>query len=93
MSGDQIAEGFMDENTRCEECGQFPPDHDPICPNNPALSVANPADVLKDLESRLSKLENSTTPDFEVIADLLAKIESVRSHVRPCGDENSSSGG
>ena len=38
--------------------------------------------LLKDLEKKLSKLENSTTPDFEVITELLAKIESVRSHVR-----------
>ncbi len=93
MSGDQIADGFMDENTRCEECGQFPPDHEPICPNNPALSAADPATVLEELEAKLAKLENSSTPDFEVITDLLAKIESVRSHVRPCAGENSSSGG
>ncbi len=91
--GDNIADGFMDENSRCEECGQFPPDHEPICPNNPDLNVSDPATVLKDLEARLSKLENSTTPDFEVIAELLAKIESVRSHVRPSRDESSSSGG
>ena len=88
MSGDNIAEGFIDENTRCEECGQFPPDHEPICPNNPALNASDPATVLKDLEAKLAELENSTTPDFEVITDLLSKIESVRSHVRPCaGDE------
>ncbi|KKM58363.1 hypothetical protein LCGC14_1549480, partial [marine sediment metagenome] len=28
--GDNIADGFMDENARCEECGMFPPDHDPV---------------------------------------------------------------
>ncbi len=88
MSGDNVADGFIDENTRCEECGQFPPDHEPICPNNPALSVADPATVLKDLEAKLAKLENSSTPDFEIIAELLAKIESVRSHVRPLGNGN-----
>jgi len=87
MMGDNVAEGFMDENARCAECGMFPPDHDPVCPNNPALSVRDPATVLKDLEDKLAKLENSTTPDFEVIAELLAKIESVRSHVRPVNDD------
>ena len=79
---DNIADGFLDENVRCEECGQFPPDHEPICPNNPALSVSDPATVLKELEEKLSKLENSTNPDFEVITELLSKIESVRSHIR-----------
>ncbi len=84
---DNISDGFMDENARCDECGQFSPDHEPICPNNPALSTRDPATVLKELEDKLAKLENSTAPDFEIIADLLAKIESVRSHVRPVDDD------
>jgi len=72
----------MDENSRCPECGMFPPDHDPVCPYNPALHAASPADVLRELEEKLRELECSDMPDFEAIADLLARIESVRSNVR-----------
>jgi hypothetical protein len=86
MSSDAIADGFMDESTRCPECGMFPPDHDEICPHNPALNISDPASVLKELEAKLLKLETSESPDFEVIGELLAKIESVRSHVRPSSD-------
>ena len=73
---------FHDENTRCIECGMFPPDHDQICPNNPALNTSDPATVLAELEARLSEMECLPNPDFEAIAELAAKIESVRSHIR-----------
>ena len=78
-----IHNAFQDENARCRECGQMPPDHDQICPNNPALNASDPCTVLAELEEKLSKLEASETPNFEAIAELAAKIESVRSHV-PC---------
>lgn len=87
MSDEAISDGFLDENSRCPECGNFPPDHDPICPYNPALNTSDPASVLKDLEAKLEKLEGSPTPDFDAITELITKIESVRSHVRPCGDK------
>ena len=77
-----IHDSFMDENARCLECGMFPPDHDPVCPNNPALHAVSPADALRDLEEKLRELEGSDMPDFEAIADLLARIESVKSNVR-----------
>lgn len=72
---------FMDEASRCHECGMFPPDHDPICPNNPALSQTLPADALKKLEDELRVLEAASEPDFEAIAELLTKIESLRSYI------------
>lgn len=83
-----IHNSFVDEDSRCPECGMFPPDHDPICPNNPALHSISPADALRELEEKLRKLESSEMPDFEAIADILARIESVRSNVRT--DEDSS---
>jgi len=86
-SGD-IHNSFIDENQRCPECGMFPPDHDPICPNNPALHSITPADALRELEEKLRELESSDMPDFEAITDILARIESVKSNVR--SDENSS---
>jgi len=79
---DNIHESFMDENSRCPECGMFPPDHDVICPHNPALNMSDPATVLADLEAQLKKLECSELPDFDAISELASKIESVRSHVR-----------
>jgi len=83
-----IHNSFIDEGSRCPECGMFPPDHDAICPNNPALHAVTPADVLRELEETLRELECSDMPDFEAIADVLARIESVRSNVRT--DDNSS---
>jgi hypothetical protein len=76
-----VHSAFHDENARCQECGQMPPDHDPICPYNPALNVSDPSTVLIELEAKLHDLECSDTPDFEAIAELATKIESVRSHV------------
>lgn len=73
---------FLDEKERCPECGQFPPDHDVICPYNPALNVADPSTVLAELEARLKKLECAELPDFDAIAEVAAQIESVRSHIR-----------
>ena len=77
-----IHNSFIDEGSRCPECGMFPPEHDDICPNNPALHAVTPADALKELEEKLMELEGSEMPDFEAIADVLARIESVKSNVR-----------
>lgn len=76
-----IHESFMDETQRCPECGMFPPDHDPVCPHNPMLRAVTPADVLMELQEKLKNLECSDEPDFEAIADLLNRIESVKSNV------------
>lgn len=73
---------FQDESSRCPECGMFPPEHDAVCPNNPSLHLVTPADALKELEERLKELESSDMPDFEEIADVLARIESVKSNIR-----------
>lgn len=59
----------------------FPPDHDIICPNNPALRQSDPATALKELVCKLNQLECSPTPDFEAIAEIAAKIESAKSYV------------
>jgi hypothetical protein len=82
ITGMSISEGFLNENERCKECGQFPPDHDPICPNNPALNVSNPEDVLAELLEKLAKAEEACEPDFARLTELLNRIESVRSHIR-----------
>jgi hypothetical protein len=78
-----VSMDFLNENERCPECGQFPPDHDVICPHNPELNVADPAAVLADLEAKLKELECSDCPDFNAIAEIVSQIESVKSHVRP----------
>jgi len=77
-----IHSSFKDESSRCPECGMFPPDHDAVCPNNPELHQITPADALKELEEQLRELECSDMPDFEAIADVLARIESVKSNMR-----------
>lgn len=63
----------------------FPPDHDQICPNNPELQSISPEDALKELQQKLAELESSPEPDFEAIGDVLAQIESVKTHCRDCG--------
>ena len=89
MAEDENIHGsFMDENARCPECGMFPPDHDPVCPHNPALHAITPADALRELEEKLKELECSDMPDFDAITDLLARIESVKSNVRSAEDSS-----
>lgn len=73
---------FLDENVRCCECGMFPPDHDIICPNNPALRQSDPVSAMKELVERLRQLESSSNPDFEAIADVAAKIESAKCYLQ-----------
>jgi len=63
----------------------FPPDHDIICPNNPALRQSDPVTALKDLVCKLHQLECSTTPDFDAIAEIAAKIESAKSYLGNSG--------
>lgn len=75
------SQSFLDENARCHECGMFPPDHDIICPNNPALRQSDPVSAMKELVERLRQLECSCTPDFEAIADVAAKIESAKCYI------------
>jgi hypothetical protein len=86
--GKDIHNSFIDEGSRCTECGMFPPDHDPVCPNNPSLYQVTPEDALRELEEKLRELEGSDMPDFEAITDILARIESVKSNVKT--DEDSS---
>jgi hypothetical protein len=81
-----ISEGFLDENSRCRECNQMPPDHDIACPYNAAFTrEEDPESIRKtimELELKLGDLECAEEPDFEAIGELLAKIESLRSYIK-----------